>query len=69
MKYLWDKEQTRSVVASKLREINIHSEPSQNFPWKVLGWYNSHDYFYFGSFESVGDARFFILSLHERMET
>jgi hypothetical protein len=69
--YLWDKDKMRSVVAGKLREINITKMVQTGisrteFPhyWTVRGWFNQDHHFYFGEWDTEEEARAFVDNLH-----
>ena len=66
---LWNKEKTQSVRASKVRNFGIYPEQlTTQRGWKLLGWYNSNEDFYFGYFETEDKARDFLTALHEQIE-
>jgi hypothetical protein len=61
-KYLWNKDKTASVVASKLRTISIYQRDNG---CEVEGWYNANEYFYFGMFNNLAEAQEFVTNLHK----
>lgn len=73
-KMLWNVGRTESVKASKIRTIGIYPETIRQTPEaregsRVLGWYNANEYFYFGWFETEGEARAFMEQLHQQIES
>ena len=68
---LWNNTRLNSVKASKIREIGIYDAryefPNREPKWKVLGWYNSNENFYFGYFDTLGEAQEFVENLHIRI--
>ena len=67
---LWNKDRTESVRASKIRNFGIYQEQLtlQRRGWKLLGWYNSNEYFYFGYFETEEETRRFLDEIHKQIE-
>ena len=61
----WNKDKTKSVVLSKLKEFTIQEtfhSPQQIFA--VRGWYNQENFFLFGEFNTVEEARDFLEQIH-----
>lgn len=68
---LWSDNENESVRASKIRNFGIYPEqgtPPKNNRFKLLGWYNKDEYFYFGSWDTDWEARAFLHGLHRQME-
>lgn len=67
---LWNVDRTESVRASKIRNFGIYQEQvsSVRKGWKLHGWYNANEYFYFGFFETEDEARIYLRGLHEQIE-
>ena len=68
---LWDKTRTSSVRATKIRSFTIYPERvtlSEPIRYKLLGWYNSNDNFYFGSWDTEEEARQYLENLHAQIE-
>lgn len=73
-KMLWDKEYKACVKASKLREIRIY--PNRVSPidrnkihTEVMGWFNSNEYFDFGSFDTEQEAETFVIQINKQIES
>lgn len=61
----WNKDRTKSVVLSKLKEFTINenfSTPEKS--WTVRGWFNQENYFYFGDFPTKQEAEDFLENIH-----
>jgi hypothetical protein len=69
---LWDKSETASVRASKIRSFTITPNyPSAHYGdvgWSVRGWYNEDNYFYFGTFETEEEARAYLKAIHDKIQ-
>lgn len=71
---LWNKDRGQSVRASKIRNFGIYPEwnnfgkPTETKYWKLFGWYNEHEHFSFGSFNTEDEAREFLEKLHKQIE-
>lgn len=66
-KVAWNKDRTKSVVLSKLKEFTITNMEQQSHmakPWSVRGWFNQENSFSFGQFETEAEARNFLESIH-----
>lgn len=73
---VWNKDHTACVKIHKIREIAI--EPSPPIPragygvvasYAVKGFYNHHEWFNFGSFNSKADAQAFVDAINEPKPT
>lgn len=71
---LWNNQRMASCKASKIRELciyegasNIDTAGIKRGVHRVVGWYDKHDSFQFGSFESLEEARGFVVDLHNQM--
>lgn len=68
---LWNQSKTESVRASKIRSFGIYPEhtiPPKNDRYKLLGWYNANEYFYFGFWDTEEEARAYLEGLHKQIE-
>lgn len=68
---LWNQDKTRSVRASKIRSFGIYEEGSSPFDrerFKLLGWHNANESFYFGNWETKQQAQMFLMDLHRQIE-
>lgn len=62
---LYDIEKLASVKASRVREIRISvTEEGAD----VRGWFNSEEYFYFGHFNTLEEARGYVENLHKQIK-
>ena len=71
----WNKEKTKSVVLSKLKEFTISdrivglTKPegalSAVYDYEVRGWFNQENSFMFGSFTTNEEAVAFLESIHK----
>ena len=68
---LWNQDKTESVRASKIRSFGIYPEHTIPPGWdkfKLLGWFNANEYFYFGNWETKQQAQMFLTDLHKQIE-
>lgn len=65
---LWNKDKTESVKASKIRSFGVYGVFSPDRGYKVLGWFNSNESFYFGNWDTIEDAHKYLEGLHARIE-
>lgn len=68
---LWNQGKTESVRASKIRSFGVYKEASSPFDrerFKLLGWYNANESFYFGCWETEEEARAYLEELHKQIE-
>ena len=72
---LWNKDKTESVRASKIRSFGIYKEPTYSSialdyadKFKLLGWYNENEYFYFGNWETQQQAQMVLTDIHKQIE-
>jgi hypothetical protein len=68
---LWNKERTESVRASKIRSFGVYHEHTISAHWdayKLLGWYNQDEYFYFGWWENQEQAQEYLENIHAQIE-
>lgn len=64
-KMLWNVWKDKSVKASKIREFAINPYGEK---WQLRGWFNNHDDFLFGVFDSYEEAREFLEEIHKKIE-
>ena len=68
---LWNKDKTRSVRASLIRNFMItHAtwEKPGESTFVLYGWYNKHESFLFGEFDNPKEAQTFLTNLHKQIE-
>lgn len=69
---LWDQEKTGSVRASAIRSFGIYQESCGGLipliRFKLLGWLNANESFYFGSWNTKQQAQMFLMDLHKQIE-
>lgn len=75
---LWNIDKTQSVRASRVRNFGIYQEPyipgsltaiaTKGYRFKLLGWFNQNEYFYFGSWDTEEEARAYLEGLHKQIE-
>jgi hypothetical protein len=66
-KMFWNREKTKSVVISKIKEFTI-CQNTYNNKYSVRGWYNKENFFVFGDdFETLPQAQKFLEDIHARM--
>jgi len=68
---LWNKNKTESVRASKIRNFALYPEhdiPLRHNLFKLLGWYNANEYFYFGFWDTEQEAIAYLEGLHKQIE-
>ncbi len=63
-KVAWNKDHTRSVVLSKLKEFSIDDVIYEK-RFAVKGWFNKENFFDFGSFDSKEEAELFVEEVHK----
>ena len=64
---VWNKNKTASVVLSKLKEFTITEllgSYSETRGYTVRGWYNKDNFFNFGEFPSLEEAKEFLEGVH-----
>jgi hypothetical protein len=60
----WNKDQTRSVVLSKLKEFSV-DEGICKGTFTVKGWFNKESAFSFGAFDTEIEAKLFLQRIHD----
>jgi len=66
---LWNQDKTESVRASKIRSFGVYEEPVHSITaFKLLGWFNANEYFYFGNWGTIQQAQMFLIDLHKQIE-
>lgn len=68
---LWNKDKTESVKASKIGCFGIYPEYpvlGGDKKYKVLGWFDSDRYFYFGNWDTKEEAGAYLETLHKQIE-
>jgi hypothetical protein len=59
--FIWNKEKTECVDLYKIRSIEIKKQRMGEIDYiTVKGWYNERDYFDFGTFKDMPEAKEFI---------
>lgn len=64
---LWNQDKTESVCASRVRSFGIYGEWDSK-GYKLLGWFDKDECFYFGKWETPQQARMFLTGLHKQIE-
>lgn len=72
---LWNVGKTESVRASKIRSLGIYGEQTYSSAtggyynrFKLLGWFNANEFFYFGSWDTDEEALAYLEGLHRQIE-
>ena len=72
---LWNQDKIESVRASKIRSFGIYLEAVFSTDargyinrFKLLGWFDDNESFYFGNWETKQQAQMFLMDLHKQIE-
>lgn len=68
-KMLWSSNELSSVRSSKLREFRIQEwNTFEGNHFRLIGMFSKTDSFEFGIFNTVEDAKVFLIEIHDKIE-